>query len=82
MCIFQLESTSFMTLSPSSTGNLILGCLLSGIYSCLTTLNFWTTFSKSEVLLSDIEDTPSLFLGFLEYSFHLYTLTTLSDTLL
>ena len=36
-------STSFMSLSPSSTGNLIFGLLISGISSCLTSVNFWTT---------------------------------------
>jgi len=36
-------STSFMSLSPSSTGNLLFGLLISGISSCLTSLNFWTT---------------------------------------
>merc|ERR1711903_367409 len=36
-------STSFMSLSPSSTGNLIFGLLMSGISSCLTSFNFWTT---------------------------------------
>merc|ERR1711978_774080 len=36
-------STSFMSLSPSSTANLIFGLLISGISSCLTSLNFWTT---------------------------------------
>merc|ERR1712072_886028 len=36
-------STSFMTLSPSSTGNLIFGLLISGVSSCLTSLNFWVT---------------------------------------
>ena len=36
-------STSFMSLSPSSLGNLIFGLLISGISSCLTSLNFWTT---------------------------------------
>ena len=39
-------STSFMTLSPSSTGNLIFGLLISGISSCLTSLNFWTTIPQ------------------------------------
>ena len=37
------RSTSFMSLSPSSTGNLIFGLLTSGLSSCLTSLNFWTT---------------------------------------
>merc|ERR1711963_268268 len=36
-------STSFMSLSPSSTANLIIGLLVSGISSCLTSLNFWVT---------------------------------------
>merc|ERR1712203_1177435 len=36
-------STSFMSLSPSSTGNLVFGLLVSGISSCLTSLNFWIT---------------------------------------
>merc|ERR1711860_277654 len=31
------------SLSPSSTGNLILGLLISGVSSCITSLNFWTT---------------------------------------
>merc|ERR1712225_233894 len=36
-------STSFMSLSPSSTGNLIFGLLVSGISSCLTSLNYFIT---------------------------------------
>merc|ERR1711874_758708 len=36
-------STSFMTLSPSSVGNLVFGLLISGVSSCLTSLNFWLT---------------------------------------
>merc|ERR1712127_1160874 len=36
-------STSFMSLSPSSLAYLIFGLLMSGISSCLTSLNFWTT---------------------------------------
>merc|ERR1712084_177724 len=36
-------STSFMSLSPSSLANLIFGLLISGISSCLTSLNFWVT---------------------------------------
>merc|ERR1711937_412174 len=36
-------STSFMSLSPSSTANLILGLLVSGISSCLTSINFFVT---------------------------------------
>merc|ERR1712054_714650 len=36
-------STSFMSLSPSSTGNLLIGLLMSGISSCLTSINFFIT---------------------------------------
>merc|ERR1711976_1143176 len=36
-------STSFMSLSPSSVAYLIFGLLMSGISSCLTSLNFWVT---------------------------------------
>merc|ERR1711977_75243 len=36
-------STSFMSLSPSSTAYLIFGLLMSGISSCLTSLNFYVT---------------------------------------
>merc|ERR1711907_822438 len=36
-------TTSFMSLSPSSVAYLIFGLLMSGISSCLTSLNFWVT---------------------------------------
>merc|ERR1712048_1215795 len=36
-------STSFMSLSPSSTAYLIFGLLMSGISSCLTSINFFIT---------------------------------------
>merc|ERR1712066_1123611 len=36
-------STSFMSLSPSSVAFMILGLLVSGVSSCLTSLNFWIT---------------------------------------
>ena len=36
-------STSFLSLSPSSTVHLIFGLLISGVSSCLTSLNFQTT---------------------------------------
>merc|ERR1712039_841614 len=38
-----MGSTSFMSLSPSATAYLIFGLLVSGISSCLTSLNFWVT---------------------------------------
>merc|ERR1711907_240357 len=36
-------STSFMSLAPSSVAFMILGLLMSGVSSCLTSLNFWVT---------------------------------------
>merc|ERR1712151_517751 len=39
-------STSFMSLSPSSTGNLIFGLLMSGLSSCFTSFNFWATIQN------------------------------------
>ena len=36
-------STSLMSLSPSSTGYILYGLLMSGISSCLTSINFFTT---------------------------------------
>merc|ERR1712062_249240 len=36
-------STSFMSLSPSSTAYIIFGLLMSGVSSCLTSLNFYVT---------------------------------------
>merc|ERR1711976_920357 len=60
-------STSFMSLSPSSTGNLLIGLLMSGISSCLTSINFFYNNSKSEILLSDIKDYAIILLGSLDY---------------
>merc|ERR1712205_229246 len=36
-------STSFMSLSPSATAYLVFGLLMSGISSCLTSINFFVT---------------------------------------
>jgi len=36
-------STSFMSLSPSSVAYIIIGLLMSGISSCLTSINFYVT---------------------------------------
>merc|ERR1712017_11905 len=36
-------STSFMSLSPSATAYLIFGLLMSGVSSCLTSINFFVT---------------------------------------
>merc|ERR1712151_1336627 len=43
MAIYPPLSTSFMSLSPSSTAYIIFGLLMSGISSCVTSLNFWVT---------------------------------------
>jgi cytochrome c oxidase subunit 1 len=56
-------STSFMSLSPSSTGNLIFGLLISGISSCLTSLNF-SEFLKIYNTFLFIFFTIGSFLGF------------------
>ena len=36
-------STSFISLSPSSSTSILFSLLISGISSCLTSLNFWMT---------------------------------------
>merc|ERR1712062_877800 len=41
--IYPPLSTSFMSLSVSSTAYLIFGLLMSGISSCVTSINFWVT---------------------------------------
>merc|ERR1719386_391702 len=53
-------STSFMSLSPSSTGNLIFGLLISGISSCLTSLNFWTTILNLRSYYLSLKTMPLL----------------------
>ena len=76
-------STSFMTLSPSSTGNLIFGLIISGISSCLTSLNFWTTihFLRSYYLI--LSSIPLFPWAFLITAFMLLlTLPILSGTLI
>ena len=76
-------STSFMTLSPSSTGNLILGLLISGIPSCLTSLNFWTTILNLRSYYPILKTIPLFPFSFLITAFMLLlTLPILSGTLL
>ena len=72
-----------MTLSPSSTGNLISGLTISGISSCLTSLNSWTTihFLRSYYLI--LSSIPLFPWAFLITAFMLLlTLPILSGTLL
>merc|ERR1712085_192827 len=76
-------STSFMSLSPSSTGNLIFGLLISGISSCLTSLNFWTTILNLRSYCLTLKTMP-LFLWalFITAAMLLLTLPVLSGALL
>jgi cytochrome c oxidase subunit 1 len=47
--IYPPLSTSFMSLSPSSTAYIIFGLLMSGISSCVTSLNFWVTILNNSL---------------------------------
>ena len=60
-------STSFMSLSPSSTGNLIFGLLISGVSSCLTSLNFWTTILNLRSYYLTLKTMPIIPLGSLDH---------------
>merc|ERR1712066_282266 len=76
-------STSFMSLSPSSTGNLIFGLLVSGISSCLTSLNFWVTILNLRSYSLTLKTIPLFPWAFLITSLMLLlTLPVLSGTLL
>jgi heme/copper-type cytochrome/quinol oxidase subunit 1 len=76
-------STSFMSLSPSSTAYLIFGLLISGISSCLTSLNFWTTIINLRSYYLTLKIMP-LFLWslLLTGGMLLFTLPILSGALL
>ena len=76
-------STSFMTLSPSSTGHVILGLLVSGISSCLTSLNFWTPILNLRPYYLILKTIPLFPFSFLITAFMiLLTLPILPGTLL
>merc|ERR1712066_111524 len=76
-------STSFMSLSPSSTGNLIFGLLVSGISSCLTSLNFWVTILNLRSYSLTLKTIPLFPWAFLITSLMLLlTLPVLSGTLI
>merc|ERR1712117_873658 len=76
-------STSFMTLSPSSVGNLIFGLLISGISSCLTSLNFFNTILNLRSYSLTLKTVPLFIWSFLITAFLLLlTLPILSGTLL
>ena len=75
--------TSFMTLSPSSTGNLIFGLLVSGISSCLTSLNFWITILNLRSYYLTLKTIPLFPWAFLITAFMLLlALRILSGTLI
>merc|ERR1712203_1087591 len=76
-------STSFMSLSPSSVGNLIFGLLISGISSCLTSLNFWVTILNLRSYSLTLKTIPLFPWAFLITALMLLlTLPVLSGTLI
>merc|ERR1711972_1108603 len=76
-------STSFMSLSPSSTANLIFGILMSGISSCLTSFNFWVTILNMRSCSLSLKIVPSFPLAILiTAAMLLLTLPILSGALL
>ena len=80
--IYPPLSTSFMTLSPSSTGNLVLELSISGISSCLTSLNFWPTILNLRSYYLILKAIPLFCFSFLIAAFMLLlTLTILPGAL-
>merc|ERR1712238_246648 len=76
-------STSFMSLSPSSTANLIFGLLMSGISSCLTSFNFWVTIQNMRSCSLCLKTVPLFPLAILiTAAMLLLTLPVLSGALL
>ena len=76
-------STSFMSLSPSSTGLIIFSLLISGISSCLTSLNFWTTILNLRSYYLTLKTMPLFpYSLFITASMLLLTLPILSGALL
>merc|ERR1712194_287114 len=76
-------STSFMALSPSSVGNLVFGLLISGISSCLTSLNFWVTILNLRSYSLTLKTIPLFPWAFLITALMLLlTLPVLSGTLI
>merc|ERR1712226_803252 len=62
-------STSFMSLSPSSIAFMVFGLLMSGISSCLTSLNFWDNAFISLEISSSFLIYFSLFSFILAWTF-------------
>jgi len=75
-------STSFMSLSPSSIILIIFGLLISGISSCLTSLNFWTTILNLRSYYLTLKTSPLyIYSLFISSSMLLLTLSILSSVL-
>jgi hypothetical protein len=75
-----------MSLSPSSTGNLIFGLLMSGISSCLTSLNFWTTILLLRSYCLTLKTMPLfpwalLITGGIYIFFHIFSLSIFCSSL-
>ncbi len=76
-------STSFMSLSPSSILSLIFSLLISGISSCLTSLNFWITILNLRSYYLTLKTMPLFpWSLFITASMLLLTLPILSGSLL
>merc|ERR1712178_79443 len=76
-------STSFMSLSPSSVAFVIFGLLISGVSSCLTSLNFWVTILNLRSYSLTLKTVPLFIWSFLITAFLLLlVLPILSGTLL
>jgi len=72
-----------MSLSPSSTGLIIFSLLISGISSCLTSLNFWTTILNLRSYSLTLKTMPLFpYSLFITASMLLLTLPILSGALL
>ena len=75
-------STSFMSLSPSSITYIINGLLISGISSCLTSLNFWGTILNLRSYYLTLKTSPLyIYSLFITTTMLLLTLSILSGGL-
>merc|ERR1712084_48795 len=76
-------STSFMSLSPSSIAFMVFGLLMSGISSCLTSLNFWVTILNLRSYCLTLKTIPLFpWALFITAAMLLLTLPVLSGALL
>jgi cytochrome c oxidase subunit 1 len=76
-------STSFLSLSPSSVAYLLLGLLMSGVSSCLTSLNFWVTILNLRSYCLTLKTLPLFpWSIFITAALLLFTLPVLSGALI